>query len=96
MNYKLFFLVLLLHIVFIVSGYFVLHYSVFLLISQKLTVTIMGYIFILVFFSICVLIHYLVVDIYDMKTTQKKKWLFSLGGMFFSSLVSFLFLVFLV
>lgn len=96
MNYKLFFLVVLLHIIFIVSGYFVLQYSVFLLLSQTISVTILGYIFLLLFFGICVLIHYLVVDIYDMKTSQKKKWVFSVSGMFFSSLVSFLFLAFLI
>lgn len=96
MNYKLVFLVVLLHIVFIVSGYFVLHYSVFLLLSQTLTVTIIGYVFLLFFLCICVLIHYLVVDIYDMKTSQKKKWIFSVSGMLFSSFVSFLFLVFLI
>lgn len=96
MNYKLFFLVVLLHIVFIVSGYFVLQYSVFLLLSQTLTVTIFGYVFLLFFFCICVLIHYLVVDIYDMKTSQMKKWAFSVSGMFFSGIVSFLFLAFLL
>lgn len=95
MNYKLFFSIILLNIVFIVAGYFVLQYSIFLLLSQTLSVHIIGYLFILFFLGICVLIHYLVVDIYGMKASPRRKWAFSVSGMCFSTFVAFLFLAFL-
>uniref|UniRef100_A0A1S2KVJ0 Uncharacterized protein n=1 Tax=Anaerobacillus isosaccharinicus TaxID=1532552 RepID=A0A1S2KVJ0_9BACI len=95
MNYRLFFSIILLNIVFIVAGYFVLQYSIFLLLSQTLSVHIIGYLFLLFFLGICVLIHYLVVDIYGMKASPRRKWAFSVSGMCFSTFVAFLFLTFL-
>lgn len=95
MNYKLFFLITFLHIVFIISGYFVLQYSIFLILSQTLTVHIIGYLFLLFFLGICVLIHYLIVDIYGVKASSRRKWAFSISGMCFSTFVAFLFLAFL-
>lgn len=95
MNYKLFFSIIFLHIVFIIAGFFVLQYSVFLLLSQTVGINIVGYLFLLLFLAICVLIHYLIVDIYGAPTTVRKKWMFSVSGMCFSTFVSFLFLAFL-
>ncbi|MCT8138940.1 hypothetical protein H1D32_15195 [Anaerobacillus sp. CMMVII] len=95
MNYKLFFSIILLHIVFILGGYFVLQYAIFLILSQTLSVHLIGYLFLFLFLGICVLIHYLVVDIYGNKISPRKKWAFSLTGMCFSSFVAFLFLAFL-
>ncbi|MFN7252255.1 MAG: hypothetical protein ACK4M9_15845 [Anaerobacillus sp.] len=95
MKYKLPCLLIFLNIIFIVAGYFVLQYSIFLLLSQTLTVHIIGYLFVLFFLGICVLIHYLIVDLYALKASQRKKWAFSVSGMFFSTFVAFLFLAFL-
>jgi hypothetical protein len=95
MNYKLLSLLIFLNIIFIIAGYFVLQFSIFLLLSQTLTVHIIGYLFLLFFLGICVLIHYLIVDIYGLKASPRKKWAFSVSGMFFSTVVAFLFLAFL-
>ncbi len=95
MNYKLFCTILILHAAFIIGGYFVLQYSIFLLLSQTMTVQVVGYLFLLFFFCVCIAIHYLVVDMYDAKTTPKKKWFLSVSGMCFSTFVAFLFLAFL-
>lgn len=96
MNYKLYLSVILLHIIFIIAGFFVLHYSLFLLLSQTLSTQIFGYMFLLLFLIICICIHYLVVDLYDARTSPRKKWLFSVSGMCFSTFVAFLFLAFLI
>ncbi|RXJ03997.1 hypothetical protein DS745_00980 [Anaerobacillus alkaliphilus] len=95
MNYKLLFTIIFLHVVFIISGYFVLQYAVFLLLSQAVSVHILGYLFLLLFLGICVLIHYLVVDLYGIKASFRRKWIFSVSGMCFSTFVAFLFLAFL-
>lgn len=95
LNYKLLWSILIMHIVFIIAGFFVLQYSVFLILSQSLSIHIIGYLFLLFFFGLCVSIHYLVVDMYDVKTSTKRKWFLSVGGMCFSTLVSFFFLAFL-
>ncbi len=96
MNYKSYFLIILLHIIFIVAGYFVLQYSIFLLLSQTLAIHVFGYIFLLLFLGICVLIHYLVCDIFEVKGSTRRKWAFSISGMCFTTIVAFLFLAFLV
>ncbi len=95
MNYKLLFTMILLHVVFIIAGYFVLQFAVFLLLSQTVSILILGYLFLLLFLGICVLIHYLVVDFYGAKASFRKKWAFSISGMCFSTFVAFLFLAFL-
>lgn len=95
MKNQFFIWLVLMHILFIIGGYFVLQYSILLFLSDSINTHIVGYLFLLFFGAICCLIHYLVVDMYDVKNSPKKKWLFSVGGMCFSTTVAFLFLIFL-
>lgn len=96
MNYKFYLSVAMMHFVFIIAGYFVLNYSIFLLLSQTTAMLIFGYIFLICFFALCVCIHYLVVDTYDEGTSStKRKWLLSLGNMCVSTGVAIFVLAFM-